>query len=175
MTESEIIRARADLFDGLPENALVWIFGFSDPLHPGEEKSLIEGLEMFFEQWKAHGRPVVESCAVIEAHFLVVAATVPSADLTGCGIDGLQREVKRLAETADVRWASALDVFYRDACGGISCVPRPIFRRMVRDGQVTPETSVFDLSITSLGDLRGGKLERSAAQSWAARVFRIGE
>ena len=52
-------------------------------------------------------------------------------------------------------------------------VPRPAFRALVRDGAVTAETPVFVTTLDSLGALRASGIERPAAESWHARVFRI--
>ena len=64
-------------------------------------------------------------------------------------------------------------VFFRDAEGQIRHLPRRAFREEVSAGRITADTPVFDLSITTLGELRDGRFERPAGTAWHATAFRI--
>ena len=48
---------------------------------------------------------------------------------------------------------------------------RSEFRQAARDGTVTPDTLVFDTTLTSLADLRAGRFERPARESWHGTAF----
>ena len=81
--------------------------------------------------------------------------------------------VDALATTLGFRWLPALAVVYEDESGTVQAVARPVFRRLVRAGQIDAQTPVFDPSIDSVGALRQHGLRRSAGASWHGRVFRI--
>ena len=57
-----------------------------------------------------------------------------------------------------------------DATGTLEAVQsteRILFKQMVQKGQLQGDSVVFDTSITSIDELRAGKLEGALADSWA--------
>ena len=67
------------------------------------------------------------------------------------------------------------ELAYRDEAGAVQAVPRPAFRRLARDGDVTAATPVFVTTAETLGTLRADGLERPAGEAWHGRVFRLAE
>jgi hypothetical protein len=61
-------------------------------------------------------------------------------------------------------------VWYRDG-DEIRAVSRADFRALAADATVSPRTHVFDTSLTRVGQLRLGGLERPAAETWHGRAF----
>jgi hypothetical protein len=61
-------------------------------------------------------------------------------------------------------------VFYRDAQGQIQCVSREEFAERAMRGEITRDTRVFDLSVTTLGEWRA-RFESRAANSWHAGLL----
>ena len=98
---------------------------------------------------------------------------LPQAEISGCGIDASVHATEEAAGRLGVAWSSPLLVLYRDTDGAVRNLPRSAFRKLVADGTVTAETPVFDVSLTTLGQLRSGAFEKPAGASWHARVFRI--
>ncbi len=50
-------------------------------------------------------------------------------------------------------------------------VPREEFAALASAGTVGPETTVFDNTLTRLGDVRSGRWETPLSNSWHARAF----
>ena len=165
----------SDLFPSLPDKARCWIYVAERPFTEDEQASLLEALQAFFAGWASHGRPVQGTATTLEDRFLVVAGVIPGGEISGCGIDASVHAVEEAAGRLGVAWSSPLLVLYRDAEGAIHSLPRSAFRKRVADGTVTAETRVFDVSLTTLGQLRNGTFEKPAGASWHARVFRIPE
>jgi hypothetical protein len=61
-------------------------------------------------------------------------------------------------------------VLYRDG-DVIARVAREDFGALVAAGRVGLDTMVFDNTLTTVGDIRDGRWEIQAAQSWHARAF----
>ena len=61
-------------------------------------------------------------------------------------------------------------VWFRDG-GSVRTVSRADFRALAEEGEVTPDTSVFDTSLTRVKVLRAEGLERAARKSWHGKAF----
>ena len=155
----------------LPDRARVWLFGADADL----PESVLRDVRAFLPTWSSHGRSVRAEAAVLSERVLAVAALISpeelNAGVSGCGIDAMTHAVEAAFAEADVRQASALAVSFRED-GAWRTVPRPAFRALARDGAVSGETRVLDLTPTTLGDLRqSGGAERRAAEAWHGRAF----
>jgi hypothetical protein len=113
------------------------------------------------------------AATVLEDRFLVVVGAITRGDISGCGIDASVHRVQEVADALGVTWLSPLHVFYRGAEGTVESLPRSAFRKHVAAGTITAATPVFDVSLTTLGQVRDGAFEKPAGASWHARVFRI--
>lgn len=159
-------------FDTLPDEARVWTYLADRALSDEEQQSVLAHLEPFLRDWTSHRRVVSGLAAVTGNRVLVLAATLNDGDISGCGIDKSVHRIEAAASALGFSWLDALQVAYRDG-EQIQAVSRPTFRRLVRDGLITPETRVLDLTATTLGALRRQGLERPASSTWHGRVFRI--
>ena len=162
-----------DLFPTLPDHARLWIYAADRPLSASEQADLLQTLRGFLTSWVSHGRPVQGRADVRHDRFLLLAGEVPGGEISGCGIDASVHAVEAAGAQFGITWLSPLGVFFRDASGGVRSLPRATFRKLVRTGEVTAETSVFDFTITTLGDVRRGRFERPAGETWHALVFKI--
>lgn len=162
-------------FSSFPDKSRLWIYGADRRLTSSEQATIQDRLDTFIDEWQSHGRPVDGKSIVVEDRFLLIAAVVRGGDISGCGIDSSTHEIDTLAGDLGIEWLPALTIFYRSASGKIKGVSRPDFRQRVREGAITRETGIFDLSIETLGDLRESGFEQPAGSSWHAMVFRIPE
>lgn len=155
-----------NLFPHLPDTADLWIYAFERPLTPTEQQALLDQLRGFIGSWTSHRRPVEGAVALVEDRFLLLAAQVPDGDLSGCGIDKSVQVLEAAARHLGTGLMGNLAVLYRDASGQVQAADRRTFRQMLRDGQVSAHTPVFDLSLRRVGDWRRGVFEQPAAASW---------
>ncbi len=161
------------LFAELPDEARLWIFAADRPLTEMESHTLVETLRPFLANWQAHGRPVYGQATILHHRFLLLAGHVPGGEISGCSIDAATRAVYAAGASLGITWMSPLVVFYRDSDGTVRHASRGQFRRLIAEGKVTAATPVFDLSLTTIGDLRHSGFEKPAGQSWHARVFTL--
>jgi hypothetical protein len=157
-------------FDALPANARLWIFAAERPLSEQERGYLLNTVDGFLDEWQAHRRPLVSARDFRHDRFLFVGVDESAAGASGCSIDALVRDIKRLESELGLALIDRAPVLYRDG-GDILRVPREEFAELARTGRVTPETIVFDNTLTQLGDLQAGRWEVPAQEAWHGRAF----
>ncbi len=161
------------LFSELPDEARLWIFAAHHTLSEAASQALLTQLKPFLDTWHAHGLPVQGHACTLHHRFLLLAGHVAAGEISGCSIDAATRAVHAVGEALGIQWLSPLLVFYRDPSGQIVHTSRGQFRRLIAERKITPETPVFDLSLTTLGALRQNGFEKPASQSWLARWFTL--
>ena len=162
-----------DFFRNQPNDALLWIYASDQTITGTDQDRLLKSIRNFIVSWTSHERSVTAEVEILMDRFLIVSAHLPDGDVSGCGIDKLVNAVVELQSDFGFTWLDGLQIPYKSETGDIVSVDRSDFRRMVNDGTITGETLVYDTSLHTLGDLRTIGLERSARNSWHARVFSL--
>lgn len=158
-------------FSQLPDHARLWVFASARPLAPDETTRLLEAVDAFLASWHAHQVPL--TCARDWRHdqFLLVGADEQAAGVSGCSIDALVRTMKALGQDLGVSLLDHGAVHFRGEGLEVRRLSRDAFGAAADAGQVSPETLVFDNTVTSVGALRAGEWERPASASWHQRAF----
>jgi hypothetical protein len=157
-------------FSALPDASRVWIFG-SDPSLRGEAAdTLLAEVDRFLAQWKAHGAPL--TCAREWTHdrFLTIGVDTTQESASGCSIDGLYRTLQSLERTLHARLVAGGRVFYRGGDGAVQSLARDQFASLAEQHGITPDTPVFDTSLTTAADRRA-RFETTAGASWVAALL----
>jgi len=157
-------------FDALPGHARLWVFAAERELSEDERRRLLETVDTFLGGWQAHREPLTSARDLRSDRFLLVAVDERAAGVSGCSIDALVREIRRLESALGVRLVDHAPVVYRDD-GRIVRASRDEFASLARAGRVTLDTLVFDNTISSVEDVRSGRWEVPAAAAWHARAF----
>lgn len=158
-------------FEQIPDHARVWVFAASRPLEPHQSEALLRGIDRFIAGWAAHGAPVVGGRDLRYDRFLFVAADERATGVSGCSTDTLFHAVAAAELETGVPLRDSSLVYWRDRAGEIRAAPRPEFRALAAAGEVDGDTVVFDNTIATLGDLRGGAWETRMSGSWHGRAF----
>lgn len=166
--EPQTIRTVA--FNSLPDDARLWVFGTARPLSDAEAEVILGRVDRFLGEWHAHGHPVVGSRDLRYGRFLLIAADERATGVSGCSTDSLYRVLKDLEQELQAGLLDTSLVFYRDGDGTIRAVSRPDFREMATEGAVDSDTTVFDNTIRTTGDLVEA-WEKPLASSWHAKAF----
>lgn len=155
----------------LPGHARVWCFGASS--RPSDEAVALlrESMAAFLSEWTAHRARLHAAFEWLHDRFLVVAVDETNVGASGCSIDALTGQIRRLEELTGVTLLDSAPVWYRDADGEIRQVGRADFREMADRGAIGPETPVFDLTVETLEDVRAGAWEVEAGRSWHAALL----
>ena len=158
------------VFEHLPDQARLWVFASERPLSGSERAALLGRVDGFLSQWKAHGAPLAAGRAWLHDRFLAVAVDERVTPPSGCSIDALVRMLRELEAEIGSRLVDNAPVYYRSS-RGVEGVTRARFRKLADAGEVTPDTPVFNNTITRLAEFREGKWEGPARQSWQGRAF----
>ena len=157
-------------FDELPEDARVWIFSAARPLTDTEQARVLADVDRFIGQWGAHSVPLVAGRDVRYGQFVFVAVDQHTAGPSGCSIDALVRQMKVLQGEIGVELVNHSPVLFRRGTY-VARVSREDFAELVASGDVNLKTTVFNNTLTVLGEVRAGRWEVPAADSWHATAF----
>ena len=157
-------------FDELPEDARVWIFSAERKLTDPERIRLLAEVDAFINRWAAHAVPLTAGRDLVYDQFLFIAVDQRAAGPSGCSVDALVRQMKALEQEIGVELVNHAPVLFRQG-QAIARVPRDAFAELAEAGEIGPDTTVFNNTLTSLGDVRAGRWEVPATDSWHARAF----
>ena len=157
-------------FDAQPDSSRVWVFGSDVPVVGDAAHALLSGVDAYLEGWKAHGAPLTVARQWRDDRFLVVAVDQSTAGATGCSIDGLFRVLQQLQASVGANMLAGGRVFFRDGSGAPRSVGRDEIPALAADGSITPDTVVFDTTLTDLGAWRAC-FERPAKESWVRELL----
>ena len=157
-------------FEELPGHGRLWVFPTSRDLTETEADACLGAVDDFLQTWSAHGAPLRSGRELIERRFLLVGVDVDAEAPSGCSIDALVNRLRALGEAMGVVLIDHGPVWFRDG-ESIRSLPRSEFRALAEQGDVEPDVPVFDTTLTRIDDLRAGKLERPATDTWHGKAF----
>lgn len=157
-------------FDRLPDDARVWVFGSDQPLDERQRTHLLGAVDGYLAQWKAHGAPLTCARTWRDDRFLAIGVDQRTAGASGCSIDALFRVLQGLEQKLGASLVGGGRVYWRDATGAVRSADRGDFMELANRGEIGRDTTVFDLTVTSLRDWRE-RFERRAAESWHGELI----
>lgn len=152
-------------FRDLPRDARIWVFASDRPLQGGDATTLLDEVDRFLSQWKAHGAPLRSAREWRDDRFLVIGVDPAAEQASGCSIDGLFRGLQALEQSLSTRLVGGGRIFYRDRDGNPELVSRADAPRVL-----SQDTTVFDTSITDAASYRA-RFERPARDTWVAALL----
>ena len=157
-------------FDDLPDHGRLWVFPANRPLTERELARVEAVVDDFLDGWAAHGQPLRSGRTLSDGRFVLVGVDVDAESPSGCSIDALTNALRGLGTELGLRLIDHAPVWYREG-EEIRTVSRADFRALAEAGAVTPDTHVFDTSLTRIEQARAGELEKPARESWHGRAF----
>lgn len=157
-------------FEELPDHGRLWVFPIDRPLNDAEAERTLSVVDDFLAQWAAHGSPLRSARELREGRFLLVGVDVDAEAPSGCSIDALVNQLRGLGMAVGATFIEHGPVWYRHD-GEIRTATRPEFKALAESGALSPDTHVFDTSLTKVAQAREGALERPARESWHGRAF----
>ncbi|HYC50664.1 MAG TPA: hypothetical protein VEB19_06075 [Gemmatimonadaceae bacterium] len=154
-------------FTELPDHARVWVFASDRPLLGDDARALLDEVDAFLAQWKAHGAPLRSAREWRDDRFLAIGVDPDAEQASGCSIDGMFRGLRELEQRLGTTLVAGGRVFYRDAAGAPQLAPRKELPSLAKRGALTSDTAVFDTSVTSVRDWRS-HFEVRARDTWLA-------
>jgi hypothetical protein len=100
----------------------------------------------------------------------MIAVDESTAGASGCSIDAMTRLLSTLERELGLELANHAPVLYR-AGDDVARVDRATFATRARRGEVSRDTIVFDNTVSRVSDVREGRWEVPARDSWHARLM----
>lgn len=160
-------------FDQLPPQARVWVFASDRPLEGDDMRTLLDEVDRFLAQWKAHGAPLRSAREWRDDQFLAIGVDPTVEQASGCSIDGLFRGLQALERTLETRLVAGGRIFYRDASGRPRLVARADLSALAASGVVGVETPVYDTSVTDARAWRE-RFVQPVRETWVASLLTKG-
>lgn len=159
--------------DEMPDTARLWIFGADRRPDADMTARILDRTRAFLEDWTAHSRELTAGLDWRRGRFLLVALDESRVPASGCSIDDLMRHLADLERETGLGLTDSSAVWFRDPRedGRIRSVDRQRFRELAREGSLGPGTTVYDLTVDSLGALREGRWEGPARDAWHASLL----
>ena len=129
---------------------------------------------MFAEQWAAHGQPLRASVTVLHKYFVVIAVDEQHQLPTGCSIDGSVGFIRSVANVLQTK-GTPIDFFDRTLVAfrmnnSIELVPLAQVKRQITDGQIPPDTLMFNNLAATKVEL-ATRWQLPVQDSWLARYL----
>ncbi len=157
-------------FSSLPANARVWVFAADRELNGEQAQLLLNQVDRYLAQWKAHGMPLRCARDWRYDRFLAIGIDPTVEQASGCSIDDLFRQLREIGNSFGTQMLGGGRVFYRDAEGRTRAVSQSQFSALAVGGDVTADTKVFDTSVILAGDWRD-RFERRAGDAWTGALI----
>ncbi|MEE9393083.1 MAG: hypothetical protein V3W41_11310 [Planctomycetota bacterium] len=154
-----------------PADSYLRVFHAPRRLIEAEQAKISKVMAAFLPTWVAHEVPITGDFEILHDQFIVVSANESITPLSGCSKDSLIGVIRALSAALDLDFVHGPPLCFR-AGEEIRAVDRKTFGDLVKAGDVTGETVVFDSTIASVGPYLAGKFETKAADCWHAKAFR---
>jgi hypothetical protein len=158
-------------FATLPDSARTWVFAADANLSRSQSAQLLNAVDEFLAEWKAHGSPLTVGRDWKDDRFLTVAVDQSTAGASGCSIDGLFRILKSIEGRIGSSLVGSGRIFFRGKDGAIQSLSREDFVKLARTDAISESTAVFNPTVTSLGEWRT-QFESDVAHSWHASLIK---
>lgn len=161
--------------NSLPQTARIWVYAAQRPLTLEEHEYISARLDLFVDEWNAHGKKLQTGFAILHKRFIVLAVDENAQSATGCSIDSSVHEIDNIGQKLGINFFNRLQVVYRDSDNNM-VVSTSIadLKQMVVEGDFTPDTCVFDNTITTLHALMND-WEVPASKTYLRKYFAIAE
>jgi hypothetical protein len=152
-------------FSALPDDARVWAFGSSDELTPEAQRVLLDSVDDYLSDWRAHGSPLTVARDWRDGRFLAIGLDQRDENASGCSLDALFRVLRDLEPRIGASLLGNSRVYYRIPDGSVGMTDRAGFAALAQEGSLGADSRVFDLSVQTIENWRN-RFEVSASDAW---------
>ena len=150
--------------NALSENSRIWIYQSDRELTTEEQSNLRSELEKFVSEWTAHNVALSGSFEVLHDRFIVIMIDESKTSASGCSIDKCFNFLKKMESQMNVNFMNRLLLAYKDQ-DAIKMLPKNKFEELLKAGQITEETIVFNNLIEKKSELKT-KWQIPVKESW---------
>jgi len=157
-------------FTVLPEESRVWIYQANRSFTEQEIEEVSNKLNVFIENWTAHGGDLQAGYNIVYKRFIVIALNQDLNHATGCSIDASVHFIQQLEQEYKVDLMDKMNVSYKQG-EFIAYKTLSDFRKMAKDKAVSKNTIVFNNLVNTVAEFKEN-WEVPASESWHSRFLK---
>lgn len=157
-------------WDALPDNARIWIYQADRVLTDAELDRCIQQLDTFMQQWNTHGTQLTAGYRIEYNQFIMLAVNELHQHASGCSIDSSVKQLRELGRDFEVDFFNRLIVVYKDKNNTIQQQPMFDFEKLLKSGELSPTTIVYNNLIQTKGELTTN-WETEVENSWHKQLL----
>lgn len=157
-------------FNTLPEESRVWIYQANRSFTEEEIEDIQSKLDVFIENWTAHGSDLQSGYLVKYKRFIVIGINQNLNKATGCSIDASVRFIQQLEKDYNVDLMDKMNVSYKQG-NFIAYKTLTDFKQMAKEKAISKNTIVFNNLVTSIAEFNEN-WEVPASESWHSRFVK---
>lgn len=157
-------------FNTLPEESRIWIYQSNRSFSEEELSEIKEKLNIFIENWTAHGSDLQSGYTIEYKRFIVIALNQNISTATGCSIDASVHFIQQLEKDYNVDLMDKMNVSYKQ---GEFVAHKTLldFKKMAKDKAVSKNTIVFNNLVDNIAEFKEN-WEVPASESWHSRFLK---
>lgn len=156
-------------FNTLPETSRVWIYQANRSFTENEIEEIKSKLDVFIENWTAHGSDLQSGYEIKYKRFIVIALNQNLNAATGCSIDASVHFIQQLEKEYNVDLMDKMNVSYKQG-EFIAYKPLNEFKQMAKQRAVSKNTIVFNNLVANKAEYLEN-WEVPASESWHSRFL----
>ena len=156
-------------FESLPEESRIWIYPSNRKFSDEEIAEIEKDLEVFINNWSAHGTSLEASFTIKYSRFIIIAINQEVHQATGCSIDSSVAFIQSLEQKYNVDLLDKMNVSFKQG-EFITYKPLLDFKKLAKDKSVSENTIVFNNLVNTIEEWKEN-WEVPASESWHSRFF----
>ncbi|GGD07920.1 ABC transporter ATPase [Hyunsoonleella pacifica] len=156
-------------FNTLPEESRVWIYQANRSFTPDEINEIEDKLNIFIENWTAHGSDLQSGYLFKYKRFIVIGLNQNLNSATGCSIDASVHFIQQLEKDYKVDLMDKMNVSYKQG-EFIAYKPLADFKKMAKQRAISKNTIVFNNLVSNIAEFKDN-WEVPASESWHSRFL----
>lgn len=153
---------------GMNPSSRMWFYGLTQPLSEAQSEELVQLMDEFVSQWKAHGAQLAAAYQWINHQFLFIAVDEGQQQATGCSIDKSVHLLQEFGAKHSVDFFNRMLV-HAQTGEGFSSYSTATLKAAIAEGLVDENTPVMHTTAATLGEIGTGLIPLK--ESWAARFL----
>ena len=158
-------------FNTLPEESRVWIYQANRSFTEQELEEIQEKLNIFIENWTAHGSDLQAGYTIKYKRFIVLGLNQDLNKATGCSIDASVHFIQQLEKEYDVDLMDKMNVSYKQG-KYVAYKTLTDFRKMAKDKAISKNTIVFNNLVNTRLEF-DSKWRTAVKNSWHTNLLQL--
>ena len=139
-------------FESMAPSSRVWVYQANRKFSDQDKAIISEQLELFTNEWAAHGQPLKASFDIRYNQFVILAADEGFNEASGCSIDSSVRTFKELSQRLNIDFFDRNLVAFK-IDGNVELVAVQNLANEYREGKWTQKTPMFNNVINTKSQL----------------------